>query len=352
MKHSDFSAAVLQWYDQHGRKNLPWQQQPNAYRVWLSEIMLQQTQVTTVIPYFERFVAAFPTVASLAQATEDEVLHLWTGLGYYARARNLHRAAQIIHTQLNDTLPNNVAALTELPGIGRSTAGAIVSLAYRKPATILDGNVKRVLARVHAIDGWPGQTSTATSLWQIAEGYTPTARNHHYTQAMMDLGATLCTRSKPQCERCPLAPICQAYITSTQSLYPGKKPKRALPVKQANFLLIENATGDILLEKRPASGIWGSLWSLPEANASLVPTTPNLPPLSTPQLWTTKRHTFSHFHLDMAVYHCQANTTNSTIMESEQQLWYKLTQPQTIGLAAPVKQLLAQAKQQQHRTSP
>ena len=352
MTQTDFSTAVLHWYDQHGRKNLPWQQQVTPYRVWLSEIMLQQTQVATVIPYFERFTQSFPTVKALASAAEDEVLHLWTGLGYYARARNLHKAAKIVAHELDGVFPDTVGALSELPGIGRSTAGAVVSLGYKKPAAILDGNVKRVLARVHTVEGWPGQTATAKQLWQIAENYTPTEHNHHYTQAMMDLGATLCTRSKPQCEICPLVPICQAYANSSQSNYPNKKPKKEIPVKQGYFLLIENSDGHIFLEKRPAAGIWGSLWSLPETNEALSPNTTSLPQYQTPELWATKRHTFSHFHLDMHIYRCQTQSQQTVIMESEQNLWFKLHQPQNIGLAAPVKQLLAQAKHAQNRITP
>src|SRR5690606_6541720 len=207
----DFAQRVLVWFDQHGRKHLPWQQGITPYRVWLSEIMLQQTQVATVIPYFERFIARFPDVQSLAAAPIDDVLHLWTGLGYYARARNLHRCAQTIVRDYGGEFPASVAALSELPGIGRSTAGALASIAHQQRAAILDGNVKRVLARHHAIDGWPGTTQTLSQLWQFAEQHTPDKRSDHYTQAMMDLGATVCTRSKPACDHCPVADSCIAY---------------------------------------------------------------------------------------------------------------------------------------------
>ena len=196
---SQFAPRVLDWFDQHGRKDLPWQRDISPYRVWVSEIMLQQTQVKTVIPYFERFMATFPTVQALAAAEQDQVLHLWTGLGYYARARNLHRAAQQVCAEHGGEFPATVDKLEELPGVGRSTAGAIVSLAFRQRAVILDGNVKRVLARYRAVDGWPGQSAVHRKLWQIADDYTPEQRCADYTQAMMDLGATLCTRSSPAC---------------------------------------------------------------------------------------------------------------------------------------------------------
>ena len=222
--NNDFSRAVLTWFDKHGRKTLPWQQGITPYRVWLSEIMLQQTQVTTVIPYFERFVARFPDVASLAAAPINDVLHLWTGLGYYARARNLHRCAQTLVCNYGGEFPATVEALAELPGIGRSTAGAIVSIAFKQRAAILDGNVKRVLARYHAVAGWPGDATTLKTLWVHAETHTPKKRVNNYTQAMMDLGATLCTRSKPACERCPVMSTCVAYATGQVNLYPGKKP--------------------------------------------------------------------------------------------------------------------------------
>ncbi len=340
-----FSQAVLNWYQQHGRKNLPWQQQVSPYRVWVSEIMLQQTQVATVIPYFKRFIESFPTVAALANAHEDEVLHHWTGLGYYARARNLHKTARYIHTQCADQFPDTVEQLSELAGIGRSTAGAIVSLGFKKPATILDGNVKRVLARAHAIEGWPGTTKVQKQLWEIAEQHTPKAQNNFYTQAMMDLGATLCTRSKPACEICPLSPVCKAYQTNTQSLYPGKKPKKSIPTKQGHFLLLKNPNGEIYLEKRPASGIWGGLWSLPETNETLDTNIPswlqNQQPLKA-KLIANAEHTFSHFHLKLAIYEYFIPLNSQVVMEQQQSLWYNTQQPQNIGLAAPIKKLLHQ----------
>ena len=217
MQRTDFQRAVLRWFDQHGRTNLPWQQNISPYRVWVSEIMLQQTQVTTVIPYFERFMDSFPTVQSLAAAPLDEVLHHWTGLGYYARARNIYKAAQIVCDQYKGHFPSSMDKLCDLPGIGRSTAAAISSIAFKIPATILDGNVKRVLARYSAIAGWPGKADVVQQLWQVAENFTPQERIADYTQAMMDLGATTCTRASPNCSQCPLVDSCIAYAQGNQS---------------------------------------------------------------------------------------------------------------------------------------
>lgn len=337
-----FSAHVLKWFDKHGRKHLPWQQNINAYRVWLSEIMLQQTQVTTVIPYFERFVARFPTVESLAAAPIDEVLHLWTGLGYYARARNLHKCAQMVVKNHGGEFPSSVAELAELPGIGRSTAGAIVSIAYQQRAAILDGNVKRVLARYHAVEGWPGQTDIVNRLWQIAEDYTPGKRAHHYTQAMMDMGATLCTRSKPNCEACPLREGCIAYAQGNPQDYPGKKPRKTLPEKAVQLLMLRNPAGDLLLEQRPAQGIWGGLWSFPELSPEVDPVqfaSARFGKVADCETWDSYRHTFSHYHLDITPVLIQLAQTPQSIGEAALH-WYNPHQPDPLGLAAPVKKLL------------
>ena len=260
MSPKKFQNAVLNWFDQYGRTNLPWQQSINPYRVWVSEIMLQQTQVSTVIPYFERFMHSYPTVDALAAAPLDEVLHHWTGLGYYARARNLHKTAQLVSSELSGQFPDNVPQLIELPGIGRSTAGAISSIAFKNQATILDGNVKRVLARFSATDGWPGKSAVVEKLWLIAETYTPLKRIADYTQAMMDLGATLCTRSSPNCEQCPLMKDCKAFKQGNPQDYPGKKPKKKLPVRTTCFLMIKNSDGALLLEQNPPAGLVG--WTL------------------------------------------------------------------------------------------
>ncbi|HEY8942470.1 MAG TPA: A/G-specific adenine glycosylase [Cellvibrio sp.] len=350
---TSFSARVLKWFDKHGRKHLPWQQDINAYRVWLSEIMLQQTQVTTVIPYFERFIARFPTVKSLAAAPVDEVLHLWTGLGYYARARNLHKCAQMVVKNYDGEFPATVAELAELPGIGRSTAGAIASIAYQKRAAILDGNVKRVLARYHAVEGWPGQADVVSRLWEIAEEYTPRSRANHYTQAMMDMGATLCTRSKPKCEICPLREGCTAYAQGNPQDYPGKKPKKALPEKAVQLLMLRNPAGDFLLQQRPAQGIWGGLWSFPELAIDADArehAADCFGAVSGHEVWDSYRHTFSHYHLDITPVLIQLAKTPQAIGEAATH-WYNPHQPDALGLAAPVKKLLEKLAQLDPRTA-
>jgi A/G-specific adenine glycosylase len=340
-----FARRVLHWFDTHGRKDLPWQSDTSAYHVWVSEIMLQQTQVKTVIPYFQRFMAAFPDVHALAAATEDEVLHQWTGLGYYARARNLHKAAKHVSFELQGQFPDSIESLCELPGIGRSTAGAIVSIAFGQRASILDGNVKRVLARYHRVAGWPGQTAVHQQLWEIAELYTPALRCADYTQAMMDLGATLCTRSAPACAACPLSSDCEALANGDQLAYPGKKPRKVMPVKTTCFLIVRDGGDVILLEKRPANGIWGGLWCFPEIDNpdmagrvcldwfGAAPTKAEVQP--------EFRHTFSHYHLDITPVVVELKATPLAVMEASQQLWYNLRQPPQIGLAAPVASLLA-----------
>ena len=341
-----FAPRVLTWFDQHGRHDLPWQRDSAPYPVWVSEIMLQQTQVGTVIPYFDRFMARFPTVQDLAEAPQDEVLHHWTGLGYYARARNLHAAARIVVDQHDGKFPESVADLMTLPGIGRSTAGAIASIAMGQRAAILDGNVKRVLARYHAVEGWPGKTRVHNQLWDIAERYTPRERCADYTQAMMDLGATLCTRSSPACARCPLASDCRAYAEGAQSSYPGKKPRKALPVRSTRFLMVRDSEGALLLEKRPSPGIWGGLWCFPEGTAQLDITAWCFDHLGREPLGcdvrAAFRHTFSHYHLDIEPILVQLADAPVGVMDAERMLWYNLRQPPEIGLAAPVVGLLQQ----------
>lgn len=338
-----FATRLLNWFDKHGRKDLPWQQDISPYRVWVSEIMLQQTQVNTVIPYYLAFMKAFPSVTRLARAPADQVLHHWTGLGYYARARNLHKTAQIITSDYGGEFPGSVQELEALPGIGRSTAGAIVSIAFKKRAAILDGNVKRVLARHQTIGGWPGDAATLKALWDVSETVTPTQRIAAYTQAIMDLGATLCTRSKPDCANCPVAADCQAYAAGAQSEYPGKKPKKALPVKTTQMLMIEAPGQQILLEQRPANGIWGGLWSFPELSEAQAAEDYCLSRFGdqgkiTP--WPTLRHTFSHYHLDIQPVHVLLPKESSTIMEDNRLLWYNSPSAPEVGLAAPVKKLL------------
>lgn len=342
------ATRVLAWFDAHGRHDLPWQKNPTAYRVWVSEVMLQQTQVATVIPYFTRFMARFPTVSALAAADLDEVLHLWTGLGYYARARNLHRTAQIVAGEYRGKFPKTVDELAALPGIGRSTAGAIVAQAYGLRAVILDGNVKRVLARFHAVDGPKDSSDVLRRLWQHADAHTPQERLPHYTQAIMDLGATLCARSKPRCDDCPLAADCVARAQGNPQDYPGRKPARkSTPVRSTQMLLLRDPQGCVLLERRPPTGLWGGLWSLPqcdddagldallEKHALREHARAPLEPF---------RHTFSHFHLDIAPILIDVRRTagrKSGVREVDGLAWIDPAAPGTLGLAAPVVKLLA-----------
>ena len=334
MKASGFGQRVLQWFDAAGRKNLPWQYNPTPYRVWVSEIMLQQTQVATVIPYYERFMARFDNLAALATAPIDDVLSHWSGLGYYARARNLHRCAQIVVAEHAGALPTNSDELQALPGIGRSTAGAILSLAHGQVQPILDGNVKRVLARHRAIAGWPGQSAVLKTLWAISEDVTPNQRCGPFNQAMMDLGATVCTRSKPHCGACPLSDDCQALASGDPTQYPGKKPKKDKPVKSTVMLLVKNKAGKTLLEKRPPSGIWGGLWSLPEVAGDLAP-------LDTSHSVMQFRHTFSHYHLDIEVREVRSeNQSASKVSETREHVWWDNEDELPGGIAAPVAKIL------------
>jgi len=257
----DFAERLLHWFDRHGRHDLPWQHPRSAYRVWLSEIMLQQTQVTTVIPYFQRFLERFPTLQTLAQGPIDDVLRLWAGLGYYARARNLHRAAQLLVEQFGGEFPRDREALQSVPGIGRSTAAAILSQAFGQREAILDGNVRRLLARHAGIEGWPGEPAVQRRMWTIAEGHLPETRMADYTQALMDLGATLCTSRKPACLMCPLQADCVALIQHRVQQLPTPKPKRARPTRRAHLLLALDDAGRLLLLRRPPSGLWGGLWT-------------------------------------------------------------------------------------------
>ncbi len=341
MSEFDFGATVLSWFDQHGRKHLPWQQHKTAYNTWISEIMLQQTQVSTVIPYYQRFMERFPDVTDLAAAPIDEVLHLWTGLGYYARARNLHKAAQQVVTDHAGVFPTDPEQLEALPGIGRSTAGAIASISAGIRAPILDGNVKRVLARFAAVEGWSGTTSVQKQLWRLAEQYTPNRRVGDYTQAMMDLGATLCTRGKPQCQNCPLAVQCQALAQNRVSELPQPRPKKVLPEKQTLMLIVRKGN-EVLLQQRPPTGIWGGLWSFPETQDLRDLPSGWQVDLDRVQPLAPLRHTFSHYHLDITPILLDASDLHfAALMEERASLWYNSAQPTEIGLAAPVKRLLA-----------
>ena len=349
---SDFAARLLDWFDAHGRKDLPWQQPKDAYRIWVSEVMLQQTQVQTVIPYFERFMARFPDVVTLANAAQDDVLQHWSGLGYYARARNLHQAAKTIRDKHAGDFPRTLEEVVALPGIGKSTAGAILSLAFNQPHTILDGNVKRVLARHQAIAGWPGKTAVAKQLWEIAERYTPAKNTAAYTQAIMDLGATLCTRSNPGCERCPVATDCKALneVTDTHGLsqkvsvtqFPGRKPKKAKPLR-ATTMLIANHNGHVYLERRPEAGIWGGLWSLPEIGSGNIhdwcaETLQGR--VDEVEAWQRLRHSFSHYDLDIQPIVVRVGAPLSKVADSGDATWHRIGDELPGGMAAPVHKLI------------
>lgn len=342
---NNFAVKLLAWYDIEGRKDLPWQKDINAYRVWVSEIMLQQTQVTTVIDYFNRFIAHFPNVDSLANAELDQVLHLWTGLGYYARARNLHKTAQIVRENYGSQFPTDLETLESFPGIGRSTAGAILAIASNCPHPILDGNVKRVLTRIHAIKGWPGDNSVNKILWQIATEHTPQQRVADYTQAIMDLGATLCTRSSPRCSQCPMQSNCQAFALNKVTEYPQKKPQKNKPTKSTVQLIIVD-NDQVLLEKRPPTGIWGGLHCFIECatDADIKKTCKDVLGYDIVILekWTKFRHSFSHYHLDIQPMLLSISKKSDKIMDSDRFSWYKLGLTNEYGLAAPVKRLLQQ----------
>ena len=344
-----FSTDVLRWYDVHGRKDLPWQQSPSPYRVWISEVMLQQTQVATVIPYFERFMRSFPDVITLADAPVDEVLHHWSGLGYYARARNLHKAAGIIRDNYDGEMPGSLDEVMTLPGIGRSTAGAILALSRQQRHPILDGNVKRVLARYHAVEGWPGQTAVAKRLWQLADDYTPANRVADYTQAIMDLGAIVCKRTRPACTRCPLVNDCLAHARGCEADYPGSKPKTSKPLKNTHMLLLQSGA-EIYLERRPSNGIWGGLWSFPEfANPAEIESwcAASLQQHSQQfEQWPTLRHSFTHFDLEIEPVVLRLEGTHSKVADSEDSLWFDVDAPSKLGIAAPVSKLLVKLREQ------
>ena len=339
-----FADQLLLWYEQHGRHDLPWQVRGDPYPVWVSEVMLQQTQVATVIPYYERFISRFPCLQDLATADLDQVLHLWSGLGYYARARNLHKSARLIVEQYNGVFPDNITDLVALPGIGLSTAGAILAQSLGQRHPILDGNVKRVLARYYCIDGWPGHRDTEDRLWQLSDANTPTEKTAEYTQAIMDLGATICKRNKPDCPICPVNDKCQSFLLGVVNTYPHKRKKKKLPVKTTTFLLLSNEQEEIFLTQRPPTGIWGGLWCLPELlNCSEGKwNLENLPAdISTEKPMPVVRHTFSHYHLDFTVIPATLKGNHSTgIMESNPTVWYNPAHPSQLGLAAPIKKII------------
>ncbi|MCS4503070.1 A/G-specific adenine glycosylase [Arhodomonas aquaeolei] len=340
---ADVATRVVEWFDVHGRHDLPWQRPATPYRVWVSEVMLQQTQVTTVIPYFERFMARFPDVHALASADVDEVLHLWSGLGYYARARNLHRAAQRLVEDHGGEFPAGIDAVESLPGIGRSTAGAILSLSRGERHPILDGNVKRVLARYHGIDGWPGRTAVARELWAWSEAHTPDTRPDAFNQAMMDMGATVCLRRRPLCGACPLASDCHARAAGTPEAFPGRRPKRDKPVRATRMLLITRNDGRVLLQRRPPTGIWGGLWCPPECDVDTDPAEEASRrfglTLYGVHEWRPLRHVFTHFALDIHPVRADAGP-GTAVMDDADLVWYNAGSGDARGLAAPVARLL------------
>lgn len=341
---SDFAARLIAWQQAHGRHDLPWQNTRDPYRIWVSEIMLQQTQVNTVIPYFERFTARFPDLQSLAQAQEDEVLAHWSGLGYYSRARNLHRAARVVMVTHGGTFPRDPALIEQLPGIGRSTAAAIAAFAHGARCAILDGNVKRVLARYCAIDGYPGSKPVEERLWREAERLLPKDDIAAYTQGIMDLGATLCTRGKARCGECPVAAGCKARAAQRVDELPSPRPRRALPERETAMLILLRGR-DVLLEKRPPGGIWGGLWSFPEAGVDedsvavararygvYAGKEQRLPDLA---------HTFTHFRLNISP-RVLTGCTHPQAAREPGLMWISIEDALDAALPAPIKKLLGQ----------
>ncbi len=303
---------------------------------------MQQTQVATVIPYYRRFMSEFANVKALAQANIDQVLHLWTGLGYYARARNLHKTAQIICEQHAGCFPTEFDQVLALPGIGRSTTGAILAFSQGQHLAILDGNVKRVLARFYAVEGWYGKKPVENRLWELAELNTPKNNVQQYTQAIMDFGATLCRRSKPLCDQCPLQSQCQAFKTDRVAELPHGKPKTTKPIKQTTLLMVQNDKGEVLLQRRPPAGIWGGLWCPVETSCIEQPISVNGHDVQVTDSLAVFRHTFSHYHLDITPVLAKLSKSQSMIAESNEWIWYNPNSPQAIGLAAPIKKLLNQ----------
>ncbi len=338
-----FASAVINWYWSSGRQNLPWQDSDDPYRRWVSEIMLQQTQVTTVIPYFLRFIKQFPDISTLANSDIDQVFSYWTGLGYYTRARNLHRTARIVEGQHQGKFPDTYEEIVSFPGIGRSTAGAILAFSFGKPYPILDGNVRRVLARYHAIGGWPGKTKVADRLWSIAETHTPVENVGDYTQGMMDLGAKVCLRRQPHCLKCPLSTNCKGFEQENFAKFPGSRPKQKRSKRIIIMIMVRDHFGRVLLHQRPAFGIWAGLWSFPECPDGASPEAwihENFGlRVKCGESWEVIHHGLSHLKLEIRPLPAKLCGT-ALIMKSC--VWYKPGTPAGRGLAAPVRRLLQQ----------
>ena len=338
----DFATRLVAWQRGHGRHDLPWQRTRDPYRIWLSEIMLQQTQVVTVIPYYERFLVRFPDVGSLARAPLDEVLREWAGLGYYSRARNLHNAAKAVCERHGGNFPQARTALEALPGLGRSTAAALAVFAFGAREAILDGNVKRVLARHFAVDGFPGKQSVERELWTLAESLLPARSVEAYTQGLMDLGATVCTRGSPACGRCPIASSCAALERGRVAAYPAPRPRKTLPRRSVAMLLMIR-DGEVLLEKRPPTGVWGGLWSLPEMpveGAVAAHAAERLGcEIAEPTALEPLRHTFTHFALEIRPWRCEVLGARPRAAQPAT-IWLGIEEAMQAAIPAPVKKLL------------
>ena len=330
----------MQWQRRHGRRGLPWQASTDPYRVWLSEVMLQQTQVSAVIPYYERFLKKFPTVGALAAAAEDEVLQLWAGLGYYARGRNLHLAAKKVVLEYNGKFPDTAEKIAELPGVGRSTAAAIAAFSFGERAAILDGNVKRVLARHAGIAGFPGDKKVEAKLWTLADSLLPKKDIQTYTQALMDLGATVCTKSKPRCDACPVRRTCIALKKGLTAKLPAPRPKKAVPSKSTTWLVLRRQ-GQVFLERRPSPGIWGGLWSFPEVDGkNIARDCRNLGyDISSMRDLNVIEHGFTHYRLTIRPVLCEVSQAASHV-EAPGRLWLDIGEAGSAATPAPVKKLL------------
>lgn len=341
LKVRPFSNRLLTWWDKHGRHDLPWQHPRSAYRVWVSEIMLQQTQVKTVIPYFDAFIQRFPDVPALAASSNDEVMSMWSGLGYYARARNLLKAAQVCVAEHGSDLPVTPDELEALPGIGKSTANAIYSQAFDQPAVVLDGNVKRVLSRHSAVEGWPGKPAIHDQLWAIAETLLPDGRGADYTQAIMDLGATLCKRSKPQCNECPVSADCQALLQERVAEFPFSRPKKIkVTEKSFQMLILTDGENRVLLERRPPAGIWGGLWALP-ADDSGIPLNERFAHESKDlQQLPDLHHQLTHISMTIKPMLSTVQTQANGVECTANQGWFGTEEWSKLGLPKPVRQLL------------